>query len=241
MLHALSTLANPRRFLQVSGPAAALAAALAAVLLAVGLWMTFTVPEEVQHGDTVRIMFVHVPAAYLAVLAYVVLAGCSLCGLVWRSLLADCAARAAAPLGLAFTALALITGSLWGRPMWGSWWEWDARLTSVVVLFLFYIGYLAVLAAIEDETKAVRAAGVLALIGVVNLPIVKFSVDWWNTLHQPASVFRAGGSALAPIYQWTLLVMAAAYSCLFVALWLARTRGELWRRRVGVLQAQALG
>ncbi len=241
MLHTLSTLANPRRFLQVSGPAVAVSGALAAVLLAAGLGMTFTVPEEVQHGDTVRIMFVHVPAAYLAVLAYVVLAGCSLCGLVWRSLLADCAARAAAPLGAGFTALALITGSLWGRPMWGSWWEWDARLTSVVVLFLFYIGYLAVLAAIEDETKAVRAAGVLALIGVVNLPIVKFSVDWWNTLHQPASVFRAGGSALAPPYQWTLLVMAGAYSCVFLALWLARTRAELWRRRVGVLQARALG
>ena len=240
MIRALSSLANPHRFLQVSGPAAAIGGALAAVLLAVGLWMTLTVPEDYRQGDTVRLMFVHVPAAYLAILAYVMLAGASLVGLVWRSLLADCAARAAAPLGAAFTVLALVTGSLWGRPMWGTWWEWDARLTSVVVMFLFYLGYLAVLAAIEDETKAVRAAGVLALIGVVNLPIVKFSVDWWNTLHQPASVLRSGGTALAPVYLQTLAVMAAAYTALFFSLWLVRTRAELWRRRVRALQAAAL-
>ena len=240
MIRALSTLGNPQRFLAVSGPAAAIAGAAAAGLLAVGLWMTFTVPEDYQQFDTVRIMFVHVPAAYLAALVYVVLAGASLVGLVWRSLVADCAARAAAPLGAAFTLLALVTGSLWGRPMWGTWWVWDARLTSVLVLLLFYLGYLAVLAAIEDETKAVRAAGVLALIGVVNLPIVKFSVDWWNTLHQPASVFRAGGSALAPEYGRTLLLMALAYTALFLALWLVRTRAELRRRRVSLLQARAL-
>lgn len=235
----IATLANPRRFLQVSGPASVAFGVAAAVLLAAGLWLTFTAPEDYQQGDTVRIMFIHVPAAYLAVFAYVVLAGASLTGLVWRGLVADCAARAAAPIGAAFTVLALVTGSLWGRPMWGTWWVWDARLTSVVVLLLFYLGYMAVLAAIEDDTKATRAAGVLALVGVVNLPIVKFSVDWWNSLHQGASVFRADGPAMPAVYLWPLGLMAGAYTCLFLSLWLVRTRSEVWRRRVQALQTQA--
>src|SRR3712207_4563387 len=158
-------------------------------------------------------MFVHVPAAWMGLFAYAVLGGASFVGLVWRHALADAAAKAAAPLGAAFTFLALVTGSLWGRPMWGTWWAWDARLTSVLVLFLLYLGYLALHAAIEDEQKAARAAAILALVGLINLPIVKFSVDWWNTLHQPASLLREGGSAINPAFMAPLFVMGAAYLC----------------------------
>lgn len=236
----LGVLANPGLFLKLSRPAALMAAAVAVVCLGAGLVLGWTAPPDYQQGDTVRIMFIHVPAAWLSLMAYSVLAGASLVGLVWRSLVADCAARAAAPLGAAFTALALITGSIWGRPTWGTWWVWDARLTSVLVLFLFYLGYLAVQSAIEDETKASRAAGVLALVGVVNLPIVHFSVEWWNSLHQGSSVFRADGPTMPPVYLWPLLLTAAGYTGLFVALWLVRTRAELRRRRTLTLRSQAL-
>jgi heme exporter protein C len=227
----LTALANPARFMALSRPLAPALGALAAALLAWGLWLGFRAPPDYQQGDTVLIMFVHVPAAYMGLFAYLCLGGASLAGLVWRHALADAAAKAAAPLGAAFTFLALATGSLWGKPMWGAWWVWDARLTSVLVLFLFYLGYLALHAAIEDEAKAARAAAVLALVGLVNLPIVKFSVDWWNTLHQPASVVRAGGSSLDPAFLQPLLVMAGAYTALFLSLWLVRTRAEVWRRR----------
>ena len=158
--------------------------------------------------------------------------------LVFRHALADSAAKAAAVPGAAFTALALITGALWGKPMWGAWWAWDARLTSVVVLFLFYLGYLALRAAIDDEQKAGRAAAVLGLVGLINLPIVKFSVDWWNTLHQPASLIRMGGSSLDPAYLAPLLTMMAAYGALFAALWLTAIRADVRRRRVLTLRAR---
>src|SRR3712207_2505194 len=176
-------------------------------------------------------MFVHVPAAWMGLFAYAVLGGASFVGLVWRHALADAAAKAAAPLGAGFTLLALVTGSLWGRPMWGTWWVWDARLTSVLVLFLLYLGYLALQAAIDDEQKAARAGAWLALVGLINLPVVKFSVDWWNTLHQPASVFRASGSTIHPALLTPLLVMAGAYLFAFLSMWLLRIRAEVWRRR----------
>ena len=227
----ISALANPQRFMAVSRPLAPLLGALAVVLLAAGLWLSFTAPEDYQQGDTVRIMFVHVPAAYMGLAAYAVMGVASFVGLVWRHALADTAAKAAAPLGAGFTFLALVTGALWGQPMWGTWWVWDARLTSVLVLFLLYLGYMALHAAIEDEQKAARAAGVLALVGLINLPIVKFSVDWWNTLHQPASLFRAGGSAVADAFLPALLTMMAAYTAVFASLWLLRIRAEVWRRR----------
>jgi heme exporter protein C len=227
----LTVLANPARFMAVSRWLAPILGALAAGLLAVGTWLSFTAPPDYQQGDSVRMMYVHVPAAWMGLFAYVCLGGASLAGLVWRHALADAAAKAAAPLGAAFTFLALVTGSLWGKPMWGAWWVWDARVTSVLVLFLLYLGYLALHAAIEDDTRAARAAAVLALAGLVNLPIVKFSVDWWNTLHQPASVLRLDGPTIAPALLTPMLVMGVAYSCLFGALWLVRTRAEVWRRR----------
>lgn len=232
-------LANPQRFMRFTRPLAPVLWLLAAGLLAAGIWMAFTAPEDYQQGDTVRIMFVHAPAATLGLAAYAALGIASLFALVWRHPLADAAARAAALPGAAFTLLALVTGSLWGKPMWGTWWVWDARLTSVLVLMLFYVGYMALRAAIDDEQKAGRAAAILALVGLVNLPIVKFSVDWWNTLHQPASLLRAEGSSLDPAYLWPLLTMMAAYGVLFAAVWVTAIRAEVTRRRVLAMRARA--
>ena len=237
----LSALANPQRFMAFSRWAAPALGAVAAVLGAVGLWLSFAAPEDYQQGDTVRILFLHVSAAWMSLFVYMCLAGASLMGLVFRHALADAAARACAPLGACFTALALITGSLWGRPMWGAWWVWDARTTSVVVLLLFYLGYMALQAAIEDEAKADRASAILALVGAINVPIVHWSVNWWNTLHQGESIFRKGGPLLAPVYLWPLGIMALAYTALFGALWLVRIRAEVWRRRARALAIRAVG
>ena len=231
MVAAPAFLANPERFMAFSRWAAPTFGVIAAVLALAGLYLGWTAPDDYQQGATVRIMFIHVPAAWMSLFVYFCLGVASLLALVFRHVLADAAAQAAAPLGAGFTFLALVTGSLWGRPMWGAWWVWDARLTSVLVLFLFYIAYIALRASIDDETRAGRAAAILALVGLVNLPIVHFSVDWWNTLHQGASVFRLGGPTLATVYLWPLLLMALAYMAAFGALWLVRIRGELWRRR----------
>ncbi len=231
----IAVFANPDRFMRFTRRIVPVTAGLTAVLMLAGLWLSFTSPEDYQQGDTVRIMYIHVPAAWMALAAYLALGVSSFFGLVFRHSLADVAARAAAPLGAAFTFLALITGSLWGKPMWGTWWEWDARLTSVLVLFLFYLGYMALYAALDDEQKAARAAAVLALVGLINLPIIKFSVDWWNTLHQPASLLRAEGPAIHGDMLWALLVMGLAYKMLFLCLWLIRIRSAVVNR-----QAQAL-
>jgi heme exporter protein C len=231
-------LSNPQRFMVFTGPLTPVLWGLAAVLIGVGAWLSFSVPADYQQGDTVRIMFVHVPAATLGLGAYAALGVSSFFALVFRHALADAAARAAALPGAAFTALALITGSLWGQPMWGTWWVWDARLTSVLVLFLFYLGYMALRASIDDEQKAGRAAAVLGLVGLINLPIVKFSVDWWNTLHQPASFLTPGSSGLDPVYLPPFLTMLAAYGVLFLALWLTAIRTEIRRRRVMTLRAR---
>ncbi|QBX36831.1 heme transporter HemC [Brevundimonas sp. S30B] len=231
-------LANPERFMRFTRPLTPVLWAAAAVLLAIGVWLSFIAPEDYQQGDTVRIMFVHVPAASLGLMAYGALGVASLFSLIFRHPLADAAARAAALPGAAFTALALITGSLWGQPMWGAWWVWDARLTSVLVLFLFYLGYMALRASIDDEAKAARAAAVLGLVGLINLPIVRFSVDWWNTLHQPASLLRVGGPSMDSAYLAPLLTMMAAYGVLFLALWITAIRTEVTRRRVLSIRAR---
>jgi heme exporter protein C len=235
----IAALANPHRFMAFSRWAAPFLGVLAAALIAAGLWLGLTAPADYQQGDSVRIMFVHVPAAWMAMLTYGCLGGASFFSLVFRHALADAAARAVAPLGAAFTLLALVTGSLWGRPMWGAWWVWDARLTSVLVLFLLFVGYIALRASIDDEAKAARAGAILALVGLVNLPIVKFSVDWWNTLHQGESIFVAGGPKLAAVYLLPLALAGAGYAAAFGALWLARTRAEVWRRRAAALAVQA--
>lgn len=235
-----AALANPLRFMAFSRWAAPLLGLGAVILIGLGLALGLAAPPDYQQGDTVWIMFVHVPAAWAAMLAYGCLGGASFISLVFRHALADQAAKAAAPLGAAFTALALVTGSLWGRPMWGAWWVWgDARLVSVLVLFLLFLGYLALRASIDDEAKAARAAEILALIGLINLPIIHFSVEWWNTLHQGESILRKGGPALAPVYLLPLLLAGAGYSLAFGALWMARTRSEVWRRRATSLTLQA--
>lgn len=225
--------ANPARFMAFSAWAAPLCALAAAVLLAAGLpWALIYSPGDYLQGESARIMYVHVPAAWWALSIYAMMAGASLVALVWRHALADLAARAAAPVGAMFAALCLVTGSLWGAPTWGTWWEWDGRLTSMLVLFLIYLGYLALWAAVEDEQKAARLAAILCLVGVVNLPIVHFSVDWWSTLHQGASVFRPGGSRIHPSMLAPLMTMAGAYFALFLALTLYGMRGAIFRRRV---------
>ena len=225
-------LANPERFMRLTRGWSAVLGLVAGMLIAAGLWLGFVAPEDYQQGDTVRIMFVHVPAAWVSLAAYVALGAASFAALVWRHPLADAAAKVCAPIGAAFTVLALVTGSLWGKPMWGTWWVWDARLTSVVVLFLFYLGCMALRASIDDEARAGRAASILALVGLINLPIVKFSVDWWSTLHQPASVFRADGPAMTADYLWPLGLMGLGYSVLFGALWITAVRTEVRERRI---------
>ena len=231
MIPAPAFLSNPERFMAFSRWAAPLLAALATALALTGLWLGWTAPEDYQQGATIRIMFIHVPASWMSLFVYVCLGVASFLSLVFRHALADAAAQAAAPLGAAFTALALVTGSLWGRPMWGTWWVWDARLTSVLVLFLFYLAYIALRASLDDEAKAARAGAILALVGVVNLPIVHYSVTWWNTLHQGSTVFAKGGSKADPVFLAPLLIMGLAYMAAFGALWLTRIRGEVWRRR----------
>jgi heme exporter protein C len=237
----LTALANPHRFMGFSRWAAPLLGAVALLLIAPGLWLGFAAPPDYQQGTTVRIMFIHVPAAQTAMFVYACLGGASFFSLVFRHALADAAARAAAPLGAAFTLLALVTGSLWGRPMWGAWWVWDARLTSVLVLFLLFLGYMALRSAIDDEARAARAAAILALVGLINLPIIYFSVDWWNSLHQGESIFRPGGPAIATVFLIPLGLMSLGYLAAFGALWLERTRAEIWRRRAQIAAVQAAG
>ncbi|WP_154721493.1 heme ABC transporter permease [Ciceribacter sp. T2.26MG-112.2] len=238
-LSKFSELANPTRFLALSGRILPWLAGLTALLFAVGLYMSFTTEGDYQQGDTVRIMYVHVPAAWLAMLCYSVMAISAIGTLVWRHPLADVSHKAAAPLGAAFTLISLITGSLWGKPMWGTWWVWDARLTSVFVLFLMYLGLIALNRAMDDASKAARLSAVLILVGFVNIPIIKFSVEWWNTLHQPASVIRMDGPTIDPEFLWPLLVMAIAFTFLFFTLHLMAMRNEIWRRRIATQRRMA--
>jgi len=227
-----SDLANPTRFLALVARLLPWMAGITALLFALGLYLGFAAEGDYQQGETVRIMYVHVPAAWLSMMCYTVMAASAIGTLVWRHPLADVSAKTAAPLGAGFTLIALITGSLWGKPMWGTWWVWDARLTSVFVLFLMYLGLIALNRAMDDPSKAARVSAVLILVGFVNIPIIKFSVEWWNTLHQPASVVRLDGPTIDPEFLRPLLVMAVAFTVLFFTLHLAAMRNEILRRRV---------
>ena len=229
--------ANPARFLRLANAVLPAVWIITAVLLAIGLWLGLAAaPADYQQGETVRIMFVHVPAAWLALMVYTIMATASIMAIVFRHPLADVAAKTAAPLGAAFCFLALATGSLWGKPMWGAWWVWDARLTSMFVLVLLYLGYMAIWQAIEDPHRAAPIARIVAIVGFINIPVIKFSVDWWNSLHQPASVLKLGGPSIHPSILWPLLVMAVAYMALFLALHLTAIRGEIAARRLRQLQ-----
>src|SRR5271169_5851466 len=227
------SLANPTRFLAIADRVIPWLAVLVFLFLGVGLYLSFFLaPPDYQQGETVKIMFVHVPSAWLAMFGYTLIAITSIGSLIWRHPLADVAAETAAPIGATFTFIALVTGSLWGKPMWGTYWVWDARLTSMLVLFLLYLGVLALYWTAEDPGRGSRAAAILSLVGCVNLPIIKFSVDWWNTLHQPASVFRLGGPTIAPSLLVPLIVMALAFTCLFLTLHVMAIRNEVLRRRI---------
>ena len=234
--------ANPTRFLSLANRALPAIWTLTVILFAIGLYGALvSAPPDYQQGETVRIMFVHVPAAWLAMLVYTVMALASAVAIIFRHPLADVAAKTAAPIGAVFCFLALATGSLWGKPMWGAWWVWDARLTSMFVLFLLYLGYIAIWQAIEEPTRAAMIARIVALVGFINIPIVKFSVDWWNSLHQPASIFRAGGPSIATSMLWPLLVMGLAYSFLFLALHLMSMRSEITARKLRNLRIARSG
>ena len=196
------------------------------------VWGLFFAPADWQQGDAVKIMYVHVPSAWLASVGYMGLALCSLVSLVWRHPLADLAASEIGPVGAGFTAICLISGSLWGKPMWGAWWVWDARLTSVLVLFFLYLGHIALVRAFDDPQRGFRAGAILALLGVVNLPIIKFSVDWWNTLHQPASITLTGVPSMYMGMLLPLFVAAIGYSLVFAAIVTARLRAAVMEQRI---------
>jgi heme exporter protein C len=241
---ALIELANPSRFLKLADRLLPWLAAATLLAFAFGITQSLSAPDDYQQGATVKIMFIHVPAAWLGVFVWVVMSVAALGTLIWRHPLADVAGKTAAPIGAAFTLMCLVTGSLWGRPMWGTYWVWDARLTSVLVLFLMYLGVIALWRTIDEPSRAARAAAVLTLVGAINIPIIKFSVDWWNTLHQPASILRLGGPTIHPTLLAPLVIMLIAFTLLFLTLHLAAMRNEIMRRRVRtmlMMQADAAG
>jgi heme exporter protein C len=234
--------ANPTRVLRIAGAVLPWSAALAVVLLGAGLYYALIAsPIDYQQKDTVRIMYIHVPAAFMAMGGYALVAVASAVALIWRHPVADLTAKAAAPIGAGFTFVCLVTGSLWGQPTWGTWWVWDARLTSVLILFFLYIGYIAIWEAYDDPSRAARAAAILALVGSVNLPIIHYSVVWWNTLHQGPSLSLAG-SSIDPSMLRPLLLMAGGFAAYFVTVLIYRLRAEILARRLRTLRlAQAAG
>jgi len=236
----INWLANPARFTRFSATVLPWCARATFAVLAAGLYLALVrAPPDYQQGESVRIMYIHVPAAWMALSVYLFVAVTSAIALVWRHPLAEIAAAASAPVGAAFTLVCLTTGSLWGRPMWGAWWVWDARLTSVLVLFFLYLGYIALVNGFDEPSRGAKAGAVLALVGVVNLPIIKFSVDWWNTLHQPASIIRLGRPTIDISMLVPLLVMAAGFLLLFLTLLMVRMRTALNERKAMALRLNA--
>jgi heme exporter protein C len=233
--------ANPHRFFAIVNRITPLLWTLTVLVFALALYFAFfNSPADYQQGETVRIMYVHVPSATLALGVYVLMAIASVMAIVFRHPLADAAAKAAAPIGAAFCFLALVTGSLWGKPMWGTWWVWDARLTSMFVLMLLYLGYMAIWKAFDDPQRSALLARVVALVGVINVPIVKFSVDWWNTLHQPASILRRGGPAIHESILWPLGLMFLAFALLFLSLHVLSLKNEVRERKLRAERLKAV-
>jgi heme exporter protein C len=237
MMIRLDYLANPTRFMRLSAALLPWAGASTLVLLALGLYLgLIRAPADYQQGESVRIIYVHVPAAWMALFCYTNLALAGAVGLIWKHPVADLVAKSTAPIGACFTFLALVTGSLWGKPMWGAWWVWDARLTSMLILLFLYLGYMALMRAFDNPERGMKAASILALVGLVNVPIIKFSVDWWSTLHQPASVIRVGGPTIHPSILVPLILMALAFTTYYVWVLLLRVRGEIIANKIRVIR-----
>ena len=233
--------ANPARFMRIARVVKPIAGLLALGLLSVGMYLVwFVAPEDYQQGETVRIMYLHVPAAMFGMGIFALMAVLSVCFLIWRHTLAALAAREAAVIGAVFTAICLITGALWGKPMWGAYWVWDARLTSMLVLLLIYLGYMALASAHDDESRGFNACAWLAVVGSINLPIIKFSVEWWNTLHQPASLIRLDGPSIDDSMLYPLLIMVAGFACLIMALLVIRIEAALNMQKLRRLQMQSI-
>ena len=229
--------ANPARFLRLAKAILPYSSGLAILLLTSGLWFALVdSPADYQQGNSMRIMYVHVPSAWMGMVCYVAMAIFSAMALIWKHPLADLLARATAPVGAAFTLLCLVSGSLWGKPMWGTWWVWDARLTSMLILLFLYLGYIALIDAFDDPERGSKAGAILALVGAVNIPVIKFSVDWWNTLHQPASVVKVGGPSIDPSMLIPLLLMAFGFKAYWVTVLLVRGRAEIAAQKIRVLR-----
>jgi heme exporter protein C len=222
---------SPAAFYPLAGKMVPWFAALALALTVIGLYISFFVaPTDATQGEVYRIIFIHVPAAWMSMLVFILMAGYSALGLALNARLSFMMAAALAPTGALFTFICLWTGSFWGRPTWGTWWEWDARMTSELILLFLYIGYIALRAAIDDQRRADRASALLALVGVINVPIIYFSVKWWNTLHQGASVSLTKAPSMAATMLWGMLIMALAFWMYTIAVVLARVRLEILER-----------
>ena len=230
--------ANPTRFSKIARLILPWLEIISVACLGYGLYLALlSSPADYQQGDAVRIMYIHVPAAWIALSSYLLLGICAFFFLIWRHPLAEIAARSIAPIGTGFSVITLVTGSLWGKPIWGVWWVWDGRLTSMLILFFFFVSYLALSNAFDQTERGARPAAILALIGCINLPIVKFSVDWWHTLHQPASIMRSGGIAIDSSMLWPLFTLFIAFQLLFIVIVLARMLTVLNERK---LQSQMI-
>lgn len=238
----ISVFANPYRFMKVSKPLIPVIGIVGLLCIIFSTWQgLFVVRPEQYQGDAARIMFVHVPMAWLAMAAYTLMALASFVWFVWRHETADLAAKSIAPLGALSTGLCLATGSIWGKPTWGTWFQWDdARLVSVLVMFFLYLGYMALRKSMDTHQRAARAGAILAMVGLINVPIIKFSVDIWSSLHQDASVLRLDGPAMPAEYLIPLLVGALGYSLVFGCLTLMLMRSEIYSRRTEALILQRL-
>ena len=229
--------ANPSRFVRITSILVPWLMSILVIFFISGIYLAlFGSPDDIVQGSAVRIMYVHVPSAWLSLFSYLMLAICSFFFIIWRHPLADILSRSIAPVGALFALLTLITGSIWGRPMWGTWWVWDARLTSMLILFIFFMGYIALSNAFEKNERGSRPAALLAIAGSINLPIVKFSVDWWNTLHQPASIMRSGGISIDSSMLWPLAIMALAFQTFFILIIILRSHSMLIERKVNHLK-----
>jgi heme exporter protein C len=238
----LHWMANPARFLRVARAVYPWSAGVAVLTLGAGLVLgLYVAPADYQMGEAYRIIFVHVPAAWMALFAYGVMALASAMALIWKHPLADLIAKGSAPVGAAFAFICLVTGSLWGKPMWGTWWVWDARLTSMLILFFLYLAHIALTNAFDDPRRGAKAGAILALVGVVNLPIIKFSVDWWNTLHQPSSITRLDAPAVDPSMLPALLLMALGFTAFYLSVLIVRVHAEIVARKIRNLRMAQAG